>query len=73
MSSESKRIQLIDAARGVAILAMLVHHFLLSVGMVFPNVSLPLVNEPYFEPLHFFFVAVFLLISGDVYKRQCWC
>ena len=64
MSTESKRIQLIDAARGVAILAMLVHHFLLSFGMVFPKVPLPLVNEPYFEPLHFFFVAVFLLISG---------
>lgn len=64
MSVKVKRIQLIDAARGIAILAMLVHHFLLSFGMVFPSVPLPLVNEPYFEPLHFFFVAVFLLISG---------
>ena len=62
--AKRERIELIDAARGVAILAMLVHHFLISYGMVFGTDDLPLVNEPYFEALHFFFVSVFLLISG---------
>ena len=61
--AEKKRIQLIDALRGLAVLLMVVHHFLYDL-VAFCGAPGWLFSNPVFDFLHFVFAGLFILLSG---------
>ena len=63
MKSEQKRIELLDELRGFAILAMVVHHFFLDLGMVLGlDIGYTIFDKLcVLQPL---FWAIFIIISG---------
>ncbi len=58
-----KRIQLIDALRGLAVLLMVVHHFLYDLT-AFCGAPWWLFSNPVFDVLHYIFAGLFILLSG---------
>jgi len=60
---EKKRIGLMDALRGLAVLLMVVHHFLYDLA-AFCGAPWWLFSNPVFDVLHYFFAGLFILLSG---------
>ena len=58
-----QRIQLIDALRGLAVLLMVIHHFLYDLA-AFAGAPWWLFSNPIFTPLHFVFAGLFIFLSG---------
>ncbi len=58
-----QRIQLIDALRGLAVLLMVIHHFLYDLA-AFAGAPWWLFSNPIFNPLHFVFAGLFIFLSG---------
>ena len=61
--AEKRRIQLIDALRGLAVLLMVVHHFLYDLA-AFAGAPWWLFSNPVFDVLHYVFAGLFILLSG---------
>ena len=62
-SAPVKRIQLIDALRGLAVVLMVVHHFLYDL-VVFLGAPAWLFSNPVFDLLHYIFAGLFITLSG---------
>lgn len=60
---KKERIQSIDALRGLAVLLMVVHHFLYDL-CAFLNAPWWLFANPVFNFLHYVFAGVFIFLSG---------
>ena len=58
-----KRIELIDALRGLAVVLMVIHHFLYDL-VVFRGAPAWLFDNPVFNLLHYVFAGLFILLSG---------
>jgi len=58
-----QRIELMDAARGLALCLMVVHHFLYDL-CAFCGVPWVWFSNPVFNTLHYFFAGLFILLSG---------
>jgi uncharacterized membrane protein len=58
-----KRIQLIDAARGLCVVLMVAHHFLYDL-VVFLDAPAWLFDNPLLNFLHYIFAGLFILLSG---------
>ena len=61
--AEKKRLQLIDALRGLAVLLMVIHHLLYDL-VAFCGAPGWLFSNPVFDFLHFVFAGLFILLSG---------
>ncbi|MBE6949630.1 MAG: DUF1624 domain-containing protein [Ruminococcaceae bacterium] len=57
------RIQLIDGLRGIAVVLMVIHHFLYDL-VYFIGAPKWLFSNPVFDVLHFIFAGLFILLSG---------
>ena len=60
---KKERIQLIDALRGLAVLLMVLHHFLYDL-CAFCGAPWWLFTNPVFDVLHYIFAGLFILLSG---------
>ncbi|MCI9588654.1 MAG: DUF1624 domain-containing protein [Oscillospiraceae bacterium] len=60
---KGKRIYLMDALRGLAVLLMVVHHFLYDLA-AFCGAPWWIFSNPLFDVLHYVFAGVFILLSG---------
>ncbi len=60
---DKKRIDLIDAARGLAVILMVIHHLLYDL-VEFLGAPVWLFENPVFNPLHYFFAGLFIFLSG---------
>ena len=60
---QKKRIELMDAVRGVSLILMVFHHFFYDL-VVFAGAPPWLFSNPVFDPLHYFFAGLFIFISG---------
>ncbi len=60
---DRKRIDLIDAARGLAVILMVIHHLLFDL-VEFLGAPIWLFENPVFDPLHYFFAGLFIFLSG---------
>lgn len=58
-----KRIELMDALRGLAVCLMVVHHFLYDL-CAFLGAPWVLFTNPVFDVLHYFFAGLFIFLSG---------
>ena len=58
-----KRIQLIDATRGLCVILMVGHHFLYDL-VVFVGAPAWLFSNPVLNVLHYFFAGMFIFLSG---------
>ena len=67
------RIDLIDAARGVAIILMVIHHFLYDL-VAFLGMPLWLFTNPVLDVLHYFFAGLFIFLAGisSDFSRNNW-
>ncbi len=63
MEREKRRIELMDAARGIALCLMVVHHFLYDL-CAFCGLPWVWFTNPVFDALHYFFAGLFILLSG---------
>ena len=63
MSQNKQRIELMDAMRGLAVCLMVIHHFLYDL-CAFCGAPWWLFTNPVFDPLHYFFAGLFILLSG---------
>ena len=62
-TEQKKRIELMDAARGVSLILMVFHHFFYDL-VVFAGAPPWLFRNVVFNPLHYFFAGLFIFISG---------
>ena len=62
-ASPSKRIELMDALRGLAVILMVIHHFLYDL-VVFLGAPDWLFSNPVFDILHYIFAGLFIMLSG---------
>lgn len=60
---KKKRIQSIDALRGLAVVLMVIHHFLYDL-CAFLGAPWWLFSNPVFDILHYVFAGVFIMLSG---------
>ncbi len=60
---KKKRIDAIDAARGLALILMVIHHGLLDLH-VLCGAPYWLFSNPVFDVLHYFFAGLFIFLSG---------
>ena len=60
---EKKRIQLIDGLRGLAVVMMVIHHFLFDL-VEFLEAPGFLFSNPIVDSLHYIFASLFILLSG---------
>ena len=60
---EKKRIEIIDALRGLALILMVIHHFLYDL-VVLCGAPWWLFTNPVFDVLHYIFAGTFILLSG---------
>ena len=58
-----KRIEIIDALRGLAVVLMIIHHFLYDC-VEFLGGPAWLFSNPVFDILHYFFAGLFIFLSG---------
>ena len=63
MKEKKKRIELIDALRGLAVVLMVIHHFLYNLT-AFLGAPEWLFTNPVFDILHYIFAGLFILLSG---------
>ena len=63
MKDKKKRIEIIDALRGIAVVLMVIHHFLYNC-VHFLNGPKWLFTNPVFDVLHYIFAGLFILLSG---------
>ena len=63
MEEKKKRIEIIDALRGFAIILMVIHHALYNT-VAFLDAPRWLYSNPYFDVLQALFIGLFILISG---------
>jgi len=63
MTERRERIQIMDAARGTAVVLMVIHHFLYD-AVVFLGAPEWLFTNPVFDVLHFLFAGLFIFLSG---------
>ena len=63
MEQAKQRIELMDAMRGLAVCLMVIHHFLYDL-CAFCGAPWWLFTNPVFDPLHYFFAGLFILLSG---------
>lgn len=63
LESERKRIDLIDAARGLSVILMVIHHALYDL-VVFLGAPSWLFWNPVFNFLHYIFAGLFIFLSG---------
>lgn len=70
----SKRIELFDALRGVAILLMIVHHAAIDLATAGYSWVNPLLNHPVVVTLQFIFSSVFIVLAGfsSEFSRSNW-
>lgn len=61
--AQNKRIDIIDAARGIAVILMVIHHFLYDL-VEFLGAPEWLFSNPVFNVLHYFFAGLFIFLSG---------
>ena len=59
----TKRIQLIDALRGIAVTLMVIHHALYN-AVEFLGAPLWVFSNPVFDLLHYIFAGLFILLCG---------
>ena len=60
---KKKRIELIDGLRGLAVILMVIHHFLYDLA-AFCGAPWWLFSNPVFDVLHYVFAGLFVLLSG---------
>ena len=60
---QKKRIELMDAVRGLSLILMVFHHFFYDL-VVFAGAPGWLFSNPVFDPLHYFFAGLFIFLSG---------
>lgn len=63
MEERKGRIQLIDAARGLCVVMMVIHHMLYDFVLLL-NAPEWLFTNPVFDILHYIFAGLFILLSG---------
>jgi len=63
MKETKKRIQIIDALRGLAVVLMVIHHFLYNL-VYFLGAPEWLFTNPVFDVLHYTFAGLFIFLSG---------
>lgn len=63
MKENKKRIQIIDALRGLAVVLMVIHHFLYNM-VYFLDAPRWLFHNPVFDVLHYIFAGLFIFLSG---------
>ena len=63
MKETKKRIQLIDALRGLAVVLMVIHHLLYNL-VYFLGAPKWLFTNPVFDVLHYIFAGLFIFLSG---------
>ncbi len=63
MSGLNGRIHILDALRGLSVIAMIVHHSYVLLNFV-RGVTFDFFTSPLFEALQIIFVSIFLLVSG---------
>ena len=63
MESSRRRIELIDALRGLSVVLMVIHHLLYNIWQ-FMNGPAWLFTNPVFDILHYFFAGLFIFLSG---------
>jgi len=63
MNENKKRIEIIDALRGFAVVLMVIHHFLYNL-VYFLDAPEWLFTNPVFDVLHYLFAGLFIMLSG---------
>ena len=63
MKEDKKRIEIIDAMRGLAVVLMVIHHLLYNLTAFFDAPSW-LFTNPVFDVLHYIFAGLFIFLSG---------
>lgn len=63
MSQNEKRIELMDAARGLSLVLMVFYHFFYDL-VVFAGAPRWIFHNVVFDPLQYFFAGLFIFISG---------
>jgi len=63
MKEKKKRIEIIDALRGLAVVLMVIHHLLYNLT-AFLDAPEWLFTNPVFDILHYIFAGLFILLSG---------
>lgn len=60
---KKQRIEIIDALRGVAVILMVIHHFLYDL-VDFLDAPKVLFSNPVFDVLHYIFAGIFIMLCG---------
>ena len=63
MEAKTKRIEIIDALRGLSVLLMVIHHMLYNLVYFFDAPEW-LFTNPVFDVLHYIFAGLFIFLSG---------
>ena len=63
MAEPKKRIEIIDALRGLSLILMVIHHFLLDL-IVLCGAPGWLFSNPVFDVLHYIFAGAFIFLAG---------
>ena len=63
MEEKKKRIEIIDAARGLAVIMMVIHHALYN-SAAFLGAPWWFYSNPVFDTLQVFFIGLFIIVSG---------
>jgi len=63
MKEKKKRIEIIDALRGLAVVLMVIHHLLYNLT-AFLGAPWWLFSNPVFDVLHYIFAGLFIFLSG---------
>ena len=64
MSEVKKRIAIIDALRGIAVVLMVIHHLLYNLVYIIEVLPEWFFTNPIFDVLHYIFAGLFIFLSG---------